>query len=96
MKHWMKILMLGAALGFCHEAIANPFSASYVCVPKIDPAESNLEFRIREGGQCSAEETLMVVQTGPNGSTLLYPSAPPLSQEAKGDLENYKKYMGIH
>jgi len=76
-------------------ALANPVRGPFVCVPAINPSESPLEFRIRESMSCAEGETLMTVQAQQNGTLLIVPAPPPMSQENREALENYQRYHGI-
>lgn len=74
---------------------ANPFRASYVCLPPLNPNAAHLEFQIREGQNCQEGEQLARVAPQADGSIHLLPTELPLSQEEQKELEDFKKYYGI-
>ncbi|MCC6273129.1 MAG: hypothetical protein IT572_06645 [Deltaproteobacteria bacterium] len=75
-------------------AMASPFRTRFVCMPRVVASEWALEFRVRDRGQCSENETYMEVKAQGDGSTLLLPATDSLSPEEQRDLENYRKFFG--
>lgn len=74
---------------------ANPFTQNLVCVPKVMPSSSYLEFTVREGAPCAEGESYMRVVQQSDGITVLMPAEVPLAPDTQKDLEEFKKYYGI-
>jgi hypothetical protein len=74
---------------------ANPFHDYFVCLPKVDPSATDLEFHIREGSNCQEGEYLARVAPQKDGTILLLPSDVPLPAGEQKELEEFKKYYGI-
>lgn len=75
--------------------LANPFHHQFVCVPKINPSHSSLEFVIRDDSNCKDNETWFQVYPQKGGVILLFPSGKPLPITEQNDLEEFKKYHSI-
>ncbi len=94
MKRWLGMLgwlCLAMAAG---SAQANPFRTRFVCVPPIAANAYELEFFIRDQGQCAENETYMEVRSGGDGSTLVVPPGDSLTPEEQRDLERYRNFFG--
>ncbi|MDX1387159.1 MAG: hypothetical protein R3257_06180, partial [bacterium] len=86
------LISLGTGLA---RLLANPFRHRYVCAPAMNHVQNSLEFYLKDGGPCGQEETWLQVETREDGTILLLPIEPPLSQEQQNDLEAYRRYYGI-
>ncbi len=73
---------------------ANPFRTHFVCVPPIAANAPELEFFIRDEGQCADNETYMEVKSGGDGSILVMPAKDSLTPEEQRDLDRYRKFFG--
>jgi len=73
---------------------ANPFRTRFVCVPPIAANALELEFFIRDQGQCADNETYMEVRSGGDGSILVVPVKDSLTPEEQRDLDRYRHFFG--
>jgi len=94
MKKILAMLFAAAACFAASSSMANPFHTRFVCVPANAADEGQAEFRIRDQGQCTENETYMEVRSGGDGSTLLLPAKDSLTPEEQKDLERYRKFYG--
>lgn len=98
MKKILAVLIFATGSAGGSPASAGPFHGNYVCAPGIDPGQSPLEFKIREGTACRENETLLRIYTQSNGTILLYPAPPPgaeMPPENAEALKGYKEFYGI-
>ena len=94
-KYAFGILFLFLLLPPISLSWANPFTKNLVCVPKVIPSSSYLEFTVREDTPCAEGESYMRVVQQSDGVTVLMPAEAPLAPDTQKDLEEFKKYYGI-
>ena len=94
MKIYLAFLILVLMAFVNCKVFANPFRTHYICVPPIEPNQTNFEFTIQDQGTCQKDDTYMGVYPQSDGSILLLPATVTLSPEEKKDLDNYKRYYG--